>query len=199
MIGPANPTPDTITTEDIDAAFSGGGVAGMRYMALNALNYFVSKAKTVFAAATHKHGDADITAVNGAKLSDASVSRAKLDAGLEQDIADLETAWDSVSQTANGAVGDVGSYIKIGRTVIISISAVIGDGTPLQPYESWATWPLPFAASTTTESPLQIDEHAAQNLIAQAEGETMRIVWRGVAETVSGAHGVHGQLVYFTQ
>lgn len=116
LIGPANPTPDVITTDDIDAAFSGSGKTGMRYMALNAYNYLVAKMKSAFAEKSHKHGDADITAVNGAKLSDASVSRAKLDAGLEQDIADLEAARDSVSQTACGvasvAVTPNGQTIK---------------------------------------------------------------------------------------
>ena len=114
---------------------------------------------------------------------------------LFEEIKSSKDIWDSVSQTSSGSIGDVATYRRIGSTAVIRFAAVLRDGTALEPYASWATWPLPFAVPEAAESLLEIDEHAAQNLVAQVDGETLRIVWRGAAETVSGAHGVHGQLV----
>lgn len=158
MIGPANPTPDTVTTDDVDAAFSGSGGTGMRYMALNALNYLVSKAQAVFAPKSHKHGDADITAVSGSKLADASVSRAKLDAGLEADIAELEDAWDSVSQTEC-------------RAIAVSVNGASGSTNVQfrQPFSSspavtasvQTAYPNLWAASVSSVTPAGCVVHAA--------------------------------------
>lgn len=104
VIGGTQTTVTAITTAEIDSVSAGEAPTGTSMLSLSGLSYLWAKLKAAFASKSHKHGDADITAVSGSKLADASVSRAKLDAGLEADIAGLEDACDSVSQTACGVV-----------------------------------------------------------------------------------------------
>lgn len=123
VIGGTQTTVTAITTAEIDSVAAGEAPTGTSMLSLSGLSYLWAKLKAAFAAKSHKHGDADITAVSGSKLADASVSRAKLDAGLEADIAGLEDACDSVSQTQSGEVGWIPvSYLVRGGVCTVAFA-----------------------------------------------------------------------------
>ncbi len=132
VTGSSDSIPDAITTADVDAVIAGESPTGSRFMALSTLKYWWAQIKTRFAPMAHTHSGADIhdnsitsakvvngtlvnedlsvnAAIAGSKLADASISRAKLDASLSQDIADLEDAWESVGQRMRGGY----LYLKI--------------------------------------------------------------------------------------
>lgn len=121
VIGGTQTTVTAITTSEIDSVSAGEAPTGTSMLSLSGLSYLWAKLKAAFASKSHKHGDADITAVSGSKLSDASVSRAKLDAGLEADIAGLEDAWDSVSQAKIKSTWITFGAVPAASTVTVNV------------------------------------------------------------------------------
>ena len=89
-----------ITEEQIDEIVEAGAPpqagAEERALTVSGLSYLWDRIKAAFAAKVHTHGNSDITSLSGAKLTNATVSRLKLDASLAQDIADLEARSQTV-------------------------------------------------------------------------------------------------------